>query len=705
MELSKQSSSLRESFTIQDHFISHSSEDIAKFPSVEFYKPPSRIQNEMSLHSEIHDDSWIPGTKRAPSIIHPLHSSREDITEGPVSQNLSNNNRSTGNDDKSESESEESVKKVKPFMDENFRRTELQKKLYYFFEEPSTLSAKIFAWFSSIVIIVTIAMVCVESIPTIIWDKTIYFDLWILLDAVNVLIFLVEYFGRFYAATNKRKFVFALTNMIDLISILPFFVQLVTAGAKLSVDTTFKLLRTPRLLKVVKLLQITKYRTGFVITYRVFARSAYQIFIVFVYVLLIILVSSAVMWPLERGSLSNDNVYYRVNEDGVVEKSPFQSIVHCFWWSMVTLTTTGYGDSVPATPLGKLIAGFTMLCGILVIALPTSILGSNLVTEWSLHQRLQFQTRLQKQFEELNKNETDDTKRMRDLEVNNEAMFHAIADIQELLANFNPPKYYRKYRDLKSMYLKACGRINELEDKVEQYKRINKNLSRFNDLGIKSFRKNDDKDDDNDEGTMQDSNANSMKSWKWKKSKTTDTFSRSSTQNSADGVKHSVPKGLRISPMNTLRRIGKPFSRIHSRDDLRIKLGTEKIKKEFIGSPKEMRMAYMPINDEKHVTPMIRSESEPLSAPYQPNLNDISNSENKKSKIITDSTSMYPFSTDYDEGGGERMQKGGRVNEGSANQDMIEINDEIDDKIEIIVGNSFPENVEKSNNSLHKEEI
>src|ERR1051325_3349552 len=120
-----------------------------------------------------------------------------------------------------------------------------------------------------------------------------------------------------------------------------------------------------------------------------------------VYILVILLGSSALMFYFERGSFHrSDMTWYRVGKDGNLEISPFQSIVHSFWWSIVTVTTTGYGDAVPITGLGKLVAAVTMTFGILVIALPTSIIGSNFNNEWFLHRRIRFQMKIKQKREQ-----------------------------------------------------------------------------------------------------------------------------------------------------------------------------------------------------------------------------------------------------------------------------------------------------------------
>merc|ERR1719158_2747057 len=73
--------------------------------------------------------------------------------------------------------------------------------------------------------------------------------------------------------------------------------------------------------------------------------------------------------------------------------SPFESIPLAFYWAITTMTTVGYGDVLPATNLGKLICGICMVCGILVIALPITMIGNSFVEAFK---EIKEETKLQK---------------------------------------------------------------------------------------------------------------------------------------------------------------------------------------------------------------------------------------------------------------------------------------------------------------------
>ncbi|CAG8524303.1 8456_t:CDS:2 [Ambispora leptoticha] len=281
-----------------------------------------------------------------------------------------------------------------------------------------------------------------------------------------------------YFNTFEFEFGLGFWNIIDFLSIVPFYLDLMIP------ILTIAYLNTLRLLRILRIFQFAKNSVGFNITTRVFQRSITQIAMMSIWVFAVIITSSTLIYYTERGNLNhNDFIWYRTGADGQIEPSPYQSIIHSFWWSIVTITTTGYGDAVPVTGWGKFIAGITMLCGIMLIAIPTSIIGSNYVNEWALYRRIEFQMRLRKTREKANKASEfsgSKTKQIEILRSHNQTMLEALAEIQEKLADVNPPRYWQKYKTLQMDYEKALIQISQLESDVLKWKRIAENLDCFN---------------------------------------------------------------------------------------------------------------------------------------------------------------------------------------------------------------------------------
>lgn len=115
--------------------------------------------------------------------------------------------------------------------------------------------------------------------------------------------------------------------------------------------------------------------------------DALQLF--FMILVLVLVVFSSAIYYMERGDWDEvAKKYYRKNEMPYLDEppegtdpSPFQSIPQSVWWCMVTLTTVGYGDVVPVTYAGQIVATATMLVGLIMLALPLSIIGTNFIEE------------------------------------------------------------------------------------------------------------------------------------------------------------------------------------------------------------------------------------------------------------------------------------------------------------------------------------
>ncbi|CAG8500105.1 20499_t:CDS:2 [Dentiscutata erythropus] len=488
---------------------------------------------------------------------------------------------------------------------EDSKRTPLQNKLYYFFEVPVSKWAKVYSWLSLTVNLASISILCIDSIPSIMGQP--YYDhIWYCMDITFVTFFTIEYIFRFYASSNKLKYLYQPSNVIDLISITAIYIQIIFSTRNeypsSQLGPALRFVGILRLFRIVKLLHISKHTSGigFNFSSQVFIRSAYQLLIGLIYALIIIIVSSVFMYYAERGELDPlDSTWYRYNDKGQRERSPYQSIVHSFWWAIVTITTTGYGDIVPVTPLGKLIAGLTMALGILVIALPTTIIGSNFMNEWAARQHSRNQSRLRKSREKTGS--LNSVERLRALQVHNDLILETILEIQDRLAEIRPPNYYIRYKSYKEKHRQACERISELEHQLEKQKRITNNFDIFIRKTKSSSNNSDSTLADND---TDNSNKRILKFPLFRRSQTISCFGNSyaafdtnfiHTHDNKSETKLKFPKMFSIDTLK--KKIGRTFSTDHDDHKSSKRKKKRAIENTDISAPIAVRPAFTPIID------------------------------------------------------------------------------------------------------------
>ncbi|WP_198659450.1 ion transporter [Winogradskyella aurantiaca] len=207
-----------------------------------------------------------------------------------------------------------------------------------------------FAYFIQFLIIVSVITFSFETLPNI--SESTKFLLHII-EVVCVIVFTIEYLARIYVADHKLKFVFSFFGIIDLLAILPFY---------LSFGVDLRSLRLMRLFRLFRLLKLVRYNKAM----RHFTEAmllAKEQIILFMGVTLILIYFSAV------------GIYYFENE---AQPDHFSSVFDSLWWSIVTLTTVGYGDVYPITVGGKVFTFFILLIGLGIVAIPTGIISSSL---------------------------------------------------------------------------------------------------------------------------------------------------------------------------------------------------------------------------------------------------------------------------------------------------------------------------------------
>ncbi|MCH1919712.1 ion transporter [Shewanella sp. A3A] len=204
-------------------------------------------------------------------------------------------------------------------------------------------------------IICSVALVYLDTVAEIhqAYGTWIY-----LLEWLFTLIFTVEYGLRLYCSTNPLRYSLSFYGIVDLLSILPSYLALFFPGANMTL-----VIRVLRLFRIFRVLKLLRYLSEGNMLLRAMLESSRKVFIFFFSVSLIVMVLSAVMYVIEGPA------------------NGFTSIPKSVYWTIVTITTVGYGDITPQTSLGQAIAAFTMLLGYSIIAIPTGILTAEIGQE------------------------------------------------------------------------------------------------------------------------------------------------------------------------------------------------------------------------------------------------------------------------------------------------------------------------------------
>ena len=168
-------------------------------------------------------------------------------------------------------------------------------------------------------------------------------------ELIVVMVFTVEYLLFWKLSPNPKHYPFEFLHIIDLLAILPFY---------LATGFDLRALRALRLLRIFRILKIARYSRSIQLLGRVFNRVAPDL-------LVCLLISGTLLL------ISSCGIYYAEHYS---QPNVFTSIPEALWWSIVTLTTVGYGDAVPITSLGRFFASILMLAGIALIAFPTSFI-------------------------------------------------------------------------------------------------------------------------------------------------------------------------------------------------------------------------------------------------------------------------------------------------------------------------------------------
>lgn len=207
---------------------------------------------------------------------------------------------------------------------------------------------------------VTLLILIFASILTVILDSVASFhskygEIFWILEIVFTILFTIEYLLRLLAIRQPQKYIFSFFGIIDLLAVIPGYLSLFFVGAQ-----SLMILRALRLLRVFRIFKLAHFIGEMKFLGVAIKGSLRKIYIFMFVVLMLVTIQGSIMYLAESG------------------RNGFEDIPTSIYWAIVTITTVGYGDISPVTPLGKFIASIIMLTGYAIIAVPTGIVTTEM---------------------------------------------------------------------------------------------------------------------------------------------------------------------------------------------------------------------------------------------------------------------------------------------------------------------------------------
>jgi voltage-gated potassium channel len=230
---------------------------------------------------------------------------------------------------------------------------EFKERLYEIIFEADTRTGKFFDVLLLCVIVLSVVLVMLESVPSIALK---YLPTLHILEWVITAIFTLEYVVRISIVRKPLRYIFSFYGIIDFLSVIPTYLSLLVMGSH-----SLVVIRMLRLVRIFRIFKLTRYTAAGRSLGRAMWASREKISVFIFLVIILVVIIGTVMYLVEG------------------ESNGFTSIPRSIYWAIVTLTTVGYGDISPGTSLGQFLASIVMLLGYAIIAVPTGIVTSELM--------------------------------------------------------------------------------------------------------------------------------------------------------------------------------------------------------------------------------------------------------------------------------------------------------------------------------------
>lgn len=230
-----------------------------------------------------------------------------------------------------------------------------QSRLHEIIYEADTPAGKLFDVLLIVFIFISVINVMLESVVSI---NDTYGDVLIAFEWFITIVFTVEYILRLVCIKKPWNYALSFYGVIDLLAILPLYLELVIESQNVHYLAVVRLLRVLRLFRILKLTPYLKEANVLTVA---LTNSRRKVLIFLSSVLVLVTIFGALMFLLENDA-----------------NPQFSSIPKSVYWAIVTITTVGYGDISPITPLGQFLSAIVMMMGYAILAIPTGILSVEL---------------------------------------------------------------------------------------------------------------------------------------------------------------------------------------------------------------------------------------------------------------------------------------------------------------------------------------
>ena len=226
----------------------------------------------------------------------------------------------------------------------------MKKQLWLILEDTTTKRGRFFDYFIQILILLSLVSFSLDTLPNLSYNTRVFLDYF---EVISIVIFTVEFLLRIYVSKKPLSYIFSFYGIIDILAILPFYFNRF-------LDLRFlRAFRIFRIFRVLKLLRYNKALNRFSVAFKIVKEEVTLFFIV---TLVLIFITSA-------------GIYFFENE---AQPEVFKSVFHSAWWSIVTLTTVGYGDVYPITLGGKIFTFFVLMIGVGLVTVPAGLVATAL---------------------------------------------------------------------------------------------------------------------------------------------------------------------------------------------------------------------------------------------------------------------------------------------------------------------------------------